>query len=127
MDFPSGACPNLAFFTGPIYFAQRIVPGRPVIEIDIQESGLLSLHARMDDFAQAVRACSLSSAVVKKLRIASFCNAVNTAHLIKAIGGCFPALLSLDLLVDDDQSNLDSDVKLDDDDDDMDDDNLTIR
>lgn len=63
----------------------------------------------------------------QELRIASFCNAVNTAHLIKAIGGCFPALLSLDLLVDDDQSNLDSDVKLDDDDDDMDDDNLTIR
>jgi hypothetical protein len=125
LDFPPGACPNLTFFTGPIYFAQRIVPGRPVVEIDIEESGLPGLHAQMDDFAQTVRACSLSFAVVKKLRIASFRNAVNSAHLINAIGGCFPALLSLDLLVDDDQSNLDSDVEMDNDDADMDVDNST--
>jgi hypothetical protein len=68
----------------------------------------------MDDFVQAVRACSLSSAVVKKLRIASFRAAVNTMYLINAIGGCFPALLSLDLLVD--EANSDSDMEMDDDD-----------
>jgi len=28
LDFPPGACPNLGFFTDPIYFAQRIVRSR---------------------------------------------------------------------------------------------------
>jgi len=79
----------------------------------------------MDNFAQAVRACSLSSAIVKGLRIASFRNAVNATHSINAIGGCFPATLLLDLLVDDGQSNLDSDVEMDNDDANMNVDNST--
>lgn len=109
LDFPPEACPKLTFFRGPIYFVQGFIPGRPIVEIDIEESGLPSLHTDIDDFVEAVRACSLSSAAVKKLRITSFRAraSVNATVLINAIGACFPALLSSDLLVNDDHPDTD--------------------
>ena len=96
---------------------QGFIPGRPIVEIDIEESGLPSLHTDIDDFVEAVRACSLSSAAVKKLRITSFRAraSVNATVLINAIGACFPALLSSDLLVNDDHPDTDINSVMDDD------------
>jgi len=112
-DFPLEACANLTWFVGPIFFAARLVPGRPVVSVEIEESGFPSTFVDMDDFVEAVRVCSRSSAPLETLHIATFRADASAMTLINEIGALFPELTSLHLLVKDPKSDEDSDNDVD--------------
>ena len=107
-DFPPEACANLSYFVGPICFAYRIIPGRPVIAVEIEESGFPSIFVDIDDFVEAVRVCSRSSVPIQTLRVATFRADASAMTLMNEIGALFPALTSLQLLVKDPNSDEDS-------------------